>query len=142
MQCCQVTRRWVKIAATIKEKWISDEKPSFAIIHWDSKMISHLTSGNCERVAVLFSGGNQIATPKLLGIPTAPDATGKSQKDEVVKLLRDWKLEQNLIGIVFDTTASNTGVRSGCAVLLEKEFNKPLLWLACRHCTLGTLGML
>lgn len=82
---------------------------------------------------MLVSGGNQIATPKLLGIPTAPDATGKSQKDEVVKLLRDWKLEPNLIGVVFDTTASNTGVRSGCAVLLEKEFNKPLLWLACRH---------
>lgn len=35
--------------------------------------------------------------------------------------------------MVFDTTASNTGIRNGCAVLIECELKHSLLWLACRH---------
>lgn len=86
-----------------------------------------------ERVAVIASGGNQLCSPKLLGIPCAPNATGKAQKDSVIGLLTTWQVLNVSIGLVFDTTASNTGVRNGCASLLEEELNKALLWLACRH---------
>lgn len=61
------------------------------------------------------------------------DATGVSQKDAVIKMLDDWKVKENVVALVFDTTASNTGVRNGCAVLIEKEIKRSLLWLACRH---------
>ncbi|KAG0710345.1 hypothetical protein GWK47_002509 [Chionoecetes opilio] len=33
----------------------------------------------------------------------------------------------------FDTTASNTGIHTGCCRLLEEALGKPLLNLACRH---------
>ena len=37
------------------------------------------------------------------------------------------------MGGVFDTTSSNTGVREGAMVYLERILDKKLLWLACRH---------
>lgn len=61
------------------------------------------------------------------------DATGVSQKDAVIKMLDSWQVTDNVVALVFDTTASNTGIRNGCAVLIEKEINRSLLWLACRH---------
>lgn len=33
----------------------------------------------------------------------------------------------------FDTTASNTGIRNGACVLIEKKLDKKLLYFACRH---------
>ena len=33
----------------------------------------------------------------------------------------------------FDTTASNTGIHSGAAIRLNYLFNRPVLYLACRH---------
>ena len=33
----------------------------------------------------------------------------------------------------FDTTASNTGIHSGCCQLLGEALGRPLLHLACRH---------
>ena len=61
------------------------------------------------------------------------DATGVSQKNAVIKMVEDWKVKENVIALVFDTTASNTGLRNGCAVLIEKDLNRSLLWLACPH---------
>lgn len=61
------------------------------------------------------------------------NATGVSQKDAAIKMLDSWQLTDNVVALVFDTTASNTGIRNGCAVLIEKEINRSLLWLACRH---------
>lgn len=69
----------------------------------------------------------------MIGIPPMGDATGVSQKDAVIKMVEDWKVKDKVIGLVFDTTASNTGIRNGCAVLIEKDINRSLLWLACRH---------
>lgn len=61
------------------------------------------------------------------------DATGVSQKNAVIKMVEDWKVKENVIALVFDTTTSNTVLRNGCSVLIEKDLNRPLLWLACRH---------
>ena len=122
-----------KLALKIKENWISKEKPRFAILHWDSKLITHLSHGKIERVAVLVSGGNQLQAPKLLGIPCATNSTGRSQKEAVMGLITSWSIQYNIIAVVFDTTASNTGVRNGSATLLQEEVERPVLWLACRH---------
>ncbi|KAK4007395.1 hypothetical protein OUZ56_012552 [Daphnia magna] len=51
----------------------------------------------------------------------ANDSTGLSQKDAVINVLETWQLTNNAIAMVFDTTASNTGIRNGCAVLIERE---------------------
>jgi len=38
-----------------------------------------------------------------------------------------------VIGMCFDTTASNTGRLNGACTLLETAIGRSLLWLACRH---------
>lgn len=44
-----------QIAEKIKEKWL-EEKPKFAVVHWDSKMMSFFSGKKEERVAILVSG--------------------------------------------------------------------------------------
>jgi hypothetical protein len=56
--------------------------------------------------------------PKIIGIPSVADSTGISQKNAVIEMLDDWQLKQDVAALVFDTTASNTGIRNGCASLI------------------------
>lgn len=84
-------------------------------------------------MAVLISGKPQIESPKLLGIPVIPDSTGVAQHLAVVDLLEDWGILKNVIGLCFDTTASNTGRLKGSATLIESTVGHSVLWLACRH---------
>lgn len=42
-------------------------------------------------------------------------------------------MEKNIVGMCFDTTSVNTGLKNGACVLLEHKTGKDLLWLACRH---------
>jgi hypothetical protein len=67
-----------------------------------------------------------------------PNSTGSSQHDAVVNLLKEWKAIDNVIGLVFDTTASNTGRIKGSATAIQKKMGRSLLWLACRHHTVVT----
>ncbi len=62
-----------------------------------------------------------------------PTASGADQMDQVIQHLEDWRVKDQVIATVFDTTASNTGVRMGCAALIEAHLNRAILWLACRH---------
>ena len=48
--------------------------------------------------------------------------------------LDDWGCGDRVIGMCYDTTASNTGVDNGSAVLLQQEyFLRPMLFIECRH---------
>ncbi|KZR97635.1 Cc8K15.2-like protein, partial [Daphnia magna] len=69
----------------------------------------------------------------LLGIPVIKDSTGMSQHNAVIKLLDEWEVTDNVVGMVFDTTASNTGRWKGCATSIEFTLDRAVLWLACRH---------
>lgn len=80
-----------------------------------------------------MSGFPQLASPKLLGVPIIPDSTGASQYDAVSALLNDWDVKDEVIALVFDTTASNTGRIKGCATWIEKYLLRAVLWFACRH---------
>ena len=42
-------------------------------------------------------------------------------------------LHDKIIGLSFDTTASNTGMFQGACMRIEQDLDKDLLWLACRH---------
>jgi len=72
-------------------------------------------------------------TAKLLGAPCLPDATGDSQFKAVKTLLQDRKIYHRVIGIVFGTRASNTGMLKGAASLMEKDLKTAKFWIACRH---------
>ncbi|KZS13024.1 Uncharacterized protein APZ42_021948 [Daphnia magna] len=113
----------------IKSDFILEKVPmlTHVVIHWNSKMI------NSERVVGMISGQPMIEKPKLLGIPVVPRSTGVAQCQAFVGLLEEWQVLNIAIAIVFDTTSSNTGRLSGCAILIEKRLGKTLLWFACRH---------
>lgn len=52
----------------------------------------------------------------------------------VKKATDEWNLADRIIrAACFDTTASNTGRRSGACHLLEQLLQKSLLYLPCRH---------
>lgn len=73
------------------------------------------------------------ADVQLLGVPKLPNGTGHNQANEVCSLIEAWKISDRVVGMGFDTTASNTGARKGACTLIENKLNRDLLWLACRH---------
>jgi hypothetical protein len=50
-----------------------------------------------------------------------------------IYLIDEWEVKDSLIGLCFDTTASKTGIRNGCATLIESKLKPAILWLPCRH---------
>lgn len=79
-------------------------------------------------VKVLETGEEQ-----LLGIAALQCGTGKGQSDAIHKLAVDRKVADNIVGMSFDTTSSNTGCKIGACVLLEEALGRTLLRLPCRH---------
>ena len=43
------------------------------------------------------------------------------------------ELFDEVVGLCYDTTASNSGAHQGACKLIENEIGRPLLWLPCRH---------
>jgi len=70
---------------------------------------------------------------KLLAVPQLSSGSGEAQVAAVHSVLQGWNLTDHVRFMSFDTTASNTGNKTGACVLLEQKINKPLLALACRH---------
>lgn len=48
-------------------------------------------------------------------------------------MLEDWNCADVVVGMVFDTTASNTGHKTAGCIAVQQQLKKPLLWFACRH---------
>ena len=117
LSSCSAWRYRTSVIPDISDKIKSEWAPSSRMtVHWDGKLMATLNSdGIDDRMPILVSGSNGI---KLLGVPPLPHFTkkaGVSHGDAVSKatkaLLDDWKCDQNIFAMVFDTTASNTGER-------------------------------
>ena len=120
------------ISTRINQDWTP---PSKGVIHWDGKLMDTLDhSGIEDRLPILISG---IGGAKLLGVPALPhkssEKAGNLISAATVNLLTEWKCADSVIGMVFDTTATNTGHITGGCVAIQRDLNRPLLWLACRH---------
>ena len=121
-----------RIVENIKSDWTP---PSIGLLQWDGKLILTLDGfGKEERLPVLISG---IGGSKLLGVPAihnkSSDSTGKLIAQATVPLLEEWNCKDSVVGMVFDTTASNTGHKTAGCIQIQISLNKPLLWFACRH---------
>lgn len=112
-------------AKEIFDNWI---RPQFVICHWDSKLFERCIGIKEDRIAIYVSSPS-----KLLGIPTIAKSTGIEQQKAVMGALDKWNLTESVVGTVFDTTASNTGLRQGAAALIEQRIGHAILWLPCRH---------
>lgn len=122
-----------RIAQELHEEW---NPPQLASLHWDSKVMPSLTNPNIneERVTILVGDQKEV---KLLGTPqyakTPNQKAGSLTSDLTVALLEQWNCKDEVVNMVFDTTATNTGHLSGACIRIQKGLNRALLWSACRH---------
>ena len=80
-----------------------------------------------NRVAVVVSWKNN---EMLLGALYIPSGTGKDHANACIELLYKWNIAKQVKGLVFDTTASNTGINTGTCTLIEKALGRELVWVA------------
>ena len=106
------------------------EDPLF--LHWDGKLLTDIAGGTekVDRVAILVTG---VGVEKLLGVPKILRGTGQEQATACLNALDDWNLRKNVRALVFDTTAGNTGLKSGACAILEESLKTSLVWIPCRH---------
>ncbi|CAH1099025.1 unnamed protein product [Psylliodes chrysocephalus] len=104
---------------------------------WDREQLSirqAIAHGNVktleDRVAVLVTGKD---FKHLLGVPVAQKGTGEQMAEVVIREVHRFGLSDNIIGMSFDTTWSNTGLIQGACTRIERELGRTLLWLACCH---------
>lgn len=117
-----------EFARQIKKEFHANEPLT---VHWDGKLLQDLTSKeHVDRLPILVSGPS---INKLLGVPKLTSGTGELQAHAIFDALQEWGVCETVAAMCFDTTAANTGRRSGACVLLEQILGRGLLYLACRH---------
>lgn len=143
LQCAPLSRSTVRrkriehrstTESRIRQEFLSSEKAPL-VVHWDGKMMRDTTNlkdpkSNVHRIAVGVTG---LDLEKILGIVKIPSGTGLAQAKATFQLLTIWEVVGDIVGMCFDTTASNTGSRNGACVLLEQLMKRHLLYFACRH---------
>ncbi|KAK4316951.1 hypothetical protein Pmani_011929 [Petrolisthes manimaculis] len=101
------------------------------IVHWEGKLLPDLIGTDIvDRLPVLLTGNGQS---QLLAVPKLTSGRGEDQARAIFSVLKDWKLQEKVHGMCFDTTSYNTGRHKGACVLLEEKFGRELLHLGCRH---------
>ena len=120
----------VKIAAKVKEEF---RCPDLVSVHWDGKILTLKGKIKSHRVAVSITGANAERVKKLLGVPECKGGTGVEEAEVVKEVLVNWDIKDQVVNLVFDTTASNSSGECGACYHLELWLDKPILWTACRH---------
>ena len=117
-----------QMAAALKEEFTGDVP---LIVHWDGKLMTDLTGKeHIDRLPVIVTG---VGVSQLLKVSRLPNGTGDKQSTAVVEALQEWNVQDRVVGMCFDTTASNTGCHIGACTLIEHKLGNDLLYLACRH---------
>ena len=119
-----------KKAAAAEERECSLMGP--LLLHWDGKLLPDVDGSKTtvDRIAIIVTGNGQ---EKLLEIPKIATGTGESQAKACVDAVAKWNLCSHVKGLVFDTTASNTGLHKGACTRIEEALGVELVWIACRH---------
>lgn len=102
-------------------------------VHWDGKVLADCTSVNqltCNRLAIILSS---IGNSKVLVIPKIRSQKRSEEGIAVYSALIDWDVQEKVMAMCFDTTASNTSTSIGACAILEQQLNRQLLYFACRH---------
>jgi hypothetical protein len=116
--------------AEADKEWFSVE--CSLLLHWDGKLLPNIAGAeeSVDRIAVIVT---DVGIEKLLAIPKIGRGTEKDQAAACLKVLDEWNIRDVVHGLVFDTTASNTGILSGACVLIEKALGRELVHIGCRH---------
>lgn len=100
-------------------------------VHWDGKCLPEMTGDEkIERLPIVVSSNG---IDKLLGVPKLQNGTGRKMADAVIAAVTDWKIQDRIQAMCFDTTASNTGNVKGACRFVEEGIGRELVHFACRH---------
>lgn len=116
----------------IRFEELSAEKP-YGILHWDGKQIKFNSGDVEEHLVICFQHVGSDKQPQFLGAPHTVNGKGAAQCEAIIRYVDDGGFEEQIIGHVWDTTASNTGRHIGAAKLLDLALGRASLWLACRR---------
>ncbi|KNE88383.1 hypothetical protein PSTG_18217 [Puccinia striiformis f. sp. tritici PST-78] len=112
-------------AQKIKERFKKSDLEG-TVVHWDGKKLFLpklllQQEEYAERLAILVSKGDD---EQLLGVPVLENSTGISQAEAVCDSIEEWGIGDKIVGMCFDTTASNTGRMKGACTLIEKQLDQ------------------
>ncbi|KAG0718320.1 hypothetical protein GWK47_052613 [Chionoecetes opilio] len=96
------------------------------LLHCDAMQLPDI-AGRRKRVeglAIHVTGGDK---EYLLEVAKIPQGTGHHMAEAVLKTVSDAGLEARIQGIVFDTTASNTGPNGGACIKIQEGLGRNLL---------------
>ena len=114
-------------------------KPADAVLHFDGKLVDNFFGSKDEKLAILVSGRPDYIEGKLLSVPSLcdedgdPTSTGIAQADACWEQIQKYQLQDNIVGVTFDTTASITGCHKGALKLIEEKLGRAVLHFGCRH---------
>ena len=111
----------------VKVKFLAELSDIPLTIHWDGKLLPDLTGKQkVDHLPIIVSGsGND----QLLAVPKLPNGTGEAMAGAIVDVLQNWGIKDRIFSMSFDTTSSNTGIKSGACTLLEKKIGKRLFFV-------------
>ena len=96
------------------------------MVHWDGNIMKDSTNhedpkSTADRLAISVTG---VETEKILGIVKLTSATGAAQASAKFELLKVWEVSSEVIGMSFDTTASNRGLQMVLALYLNRNYSE------------------
>ena len=101
------------------------KKPVRAALCWVGKFIKDNTGKNQENEAILLSEaphyleGKLLSVSKLINEDSDPTSCSQVQAEAVMEQIKEWDVEENVIALMFDNTASNTGRHRGATIRLK-----------------------
>lgn len=99
--------------------------------HQNTQNISAKFEGATHRLAIVWHCDE---IHNVLGMVQMPDKTAKSQALAIKQTYEDFIIEsKQIVALSCDNENTNVGIHSGTCVFLERELNKSLLRLKCRH---------
>ena len=106
------------------------------VLHWDGKTFKRKThTGKKKPVLAVVLKCLQDEEEILVDVINMSGKSGADMecRSVVASLNKIGANLKNILALVFDTTAVNSGHRSGVTVQLQRHINQPILQIACRH---------
>ena len=124
-----------EIAKSIKRNFIVKYESMKKVLHWDGKVTQFRDiEGQVyqDANAVVLSVPLSNDTAQFIGAPIVERGTGEKLARSAMHCVNEWEAQDDLVALVFDTTASNTGHHQGAGVYIEEQIGHAVMWPACR----------
>ena len=108
--------------------------PKYTACHWDEKFCKQVLGKDFGQghIAVLLSG-ERYEEGLLVDVSGLPNGEGATLANVCFEAISRCRCQENIKVLVFDTTASNSGIHKGAAAILERDkLCHKIIWGGCR----------